>query len=620
MRFGYLVLATVGLAGASCMDATGPQASKPGGQPGATQVTAVSPTSLAGSAGFVLSDSVRVKVVDAAGAALPGQSVSFAVTGGGGSVSPTTVTTNIAGVAATQWTLGPTPGINTLSATSGSSSVSLTATGADGIGGTIVKVSGGTTDSLPAGCAINEPFVVQVKDNAGNPAAGATVGFLVTQGDGTVSASTVKTGSDGQASIHFRVGFTGGVNQVRAVLETSAKPYVEFSARSAPAAPNGFSVLGNRIYDPGTCSPTLFHGAARPSLEWWYGGDTAFHNVAAQLQLLKGWGGNILRLPLTQTFWLPGNTYYTTLNGGTDPSVEYRARVMSTVRAARALGLAVIIDLHATDRGQAQYDTVPDIHPMPDRSRSVPFWTDVATTFKDDGGIIFELYNEPHPLETDWVPGSPNEASWQLWLNGGPISAAPDYPGDDVNLRKRTAYTAAGMQELYNTVRAAGARNLVLIDGNHWGYNLAGVLTHRVKGYNIVYGTHPYDWGDKQPTANTAGSVGFDAEFGELAKTDPVMISEFGSYRGAEFASAGCRAMLPNTLGLGYNKAVMDYADAHQLSWVAWRFWTPPNVGAGYTQAQRDFDLCDTSSLLTDWSGTPSPSGVLVQQRLGSYR
>ena len=620
MRYGLFALATAAFAATGCMDATGPQAKYPPVTPGAPRVTAVSPTSLAGSAGFALGDSVRVKVVDDAGTALANQSVAFAVTAGGGSVSPATVSTNAAGVAATQWTLGATPGANTLTATSGSSAITLTATGADGIGGTIVKVSGGSTDSLPAGCAIREPFVVQVKDNAGNPAAGATVSFQVTQGDGTMDATTVKTGADGQASIHFRVGYTGGGNVVRAVLEIAAKPFVEFSARSAPAAPNGFSVIGNRIYDPGTCAPTLFHGAARPSLEWWYGGDTAFHNVGAQLQLLKSWGGNILRLPVSQTFWLPGNTYYTTLNGGTDPYVAYRQRVIATVQAARALGLVVIIDLHATDRGQAQYDTVPDIHPMPDRSRSIPFWTDVANTFKGDGGIIFELYNEPHPLENDWVAGSSNDASWNIWLNGGQIAAAPDYPGDNVNLRKRTAYVAAGMQELYNAVRAAGARNLVLIDGNHWGYNLAGVLSHRVQGYNIIYGTHPYDWGDKQPTANAAGSVGFDAEFGALAKTDPVMISEFGSYRGTEFTSPGCQQLLPNTLGLGYNKAVMDYADANQLSWVAWRFWSPPNVDASYSQAQRDFDLCDTSSLLTNWSGTPSPSGVLVQQRLASYR
>jgi hypothetical protein len=613
MRARLLPLAMLALL-AGCMDATGPQANN------SEQIKSLTSDQQSGGVGFALPEPVRVQVLDALGKELPGAVVSFTVTEGGGSVSPAQATTNSAGVAEARWTLGPTPGSNTLKVSYGDKSVTLHATGSDGLGTTILRVSGGTTDSLPAGCTLGDPLVVKVLDAASKPIAGAVVGFEVAGGDGTVTPATVTTGADGLATTRWRLGFTGGANLVRAVLRTSAKPSVDFTARSHPAAPNGYSIMGNKIYDPGTCQPILFHGAARPSLEWWYGGDEQFVNIGAQLQLLRSWGANILRLPISQTFWLPGNNYYTGLNGGTDPSTAYQQRVIATVRSARALGLAVIVDLHASDRGLAQYDTIPDIHPMPDRNNSVPFWRDVANTFKDDGGVIFELYNEPHPLEIDWVAGSPNEPSWKIWLNGGPIAAAPDYPGDEVNTRKRVAYTAVGMQDLYNAVRSTGAKNLVLIDGNHWGYNLAGVLTHRVQGYNIVYGTHPYDWGDKQPTANSAGSVGFDAEFGELAKTDPVMISEFGSYRSTEFTSPRCKEMLPNTMGLGYNKAVMDYADAHQMSWVAWRFWSPPPVQAGvYTQEQRDFDLCDTSSLLMDWNGTPSPSGALVKARLATY-
>jgi Endoglucanase len=592
------------------MDAVGPQARDSG------QLKSLTPDTLTGGVGIALSQPVRVQVLDALGQPMAGATVSFAVTGGGGSVSPSQAATDSSGVAETHWTLGPAAGVNTLTISSGDKSVTLHATGTEGLGTTILRISGGTTDSLPAGCALAAPVVTKVLDANNQPIAGAVVDF---SGDGSVDPASVTTGADGLATTHWRVGYAGGTNQLTATLRTAAHPSVAFTARSHPAAPNGFSVMGNKIYDPNSCQPLLFHGAARPSLEWWYGGDDEFVNVNAQLALLKGWGANVLRLPISQTFWLPGNTYYTGLNGGTDYSAAYQARVINAVKAARALGLAVIIDLHATDRGLAQYDTVPDIHPMPDRNNSVPFWRDVANTFKDDGGVIFELYNEPHPLELDWAAGSPNDASWNIWLNGGQIAAAPDYPGDDVNTRKRVAYTAVGMQDLYNAVRGTGARNLVLIDGNHWGYNLAGVPTHRVKGYNIIYGTHPYDWGDKQPTANNAGSVGFDVEFGDLAKTDAVMISEFGSYRGTEFTSAKCREMLPNTLGLGYNKAVMDYADAHQMSWVGWRFWTPPAVGPGYTQDQRDFDICDTSSLLMDWNGTPSPSGALVKARLATY-
>ena len=34
---------------------------------------------------------------------------------------------------------------------------------------------------------------------------------------------------------------------------------------------------------------------------------------------------------------------------------------------------------------------------MPDADHAVDFWTDVATTFANDDGVVFELYNEPFP-------------------------------------------------------------------------------------------------------------------------------------------------------------------------------------------------------------------------------
>jgi len=60
-----------------------------------------------------------VRVLDAAGNPIIGASVTFAVTSGGGSLTdPTTATTNASGVAQVGgWTLGTTPGTNTISAT-----------------------------------------------------------------------------------------------------------------------------------------------------------------------------------------------------------------------------------------------------------------------------------------------------------------------------------------------------------------------------------------------------------------------------------------------------------------------------------------------------------------------
>lgn len=600
MHLRTLVLVAAMLAAAGCMESTGPQADNGGrNEP---QITAVSPTTLSGEAGFALAEPVRVKVTDGAGAPMANETVNFEVTGGGGSVNPATATTDATGIASTVWLLGPTPGSNTLRASRGTSTVSLTAIGADGLGAAIVRVSGGTADSLPAGCAINEPLVVKVLDQAGSPVSGATVSFEVTSGDGTVSTPVVKTGADGMTSTKLRVGFQGGANVVRAVLRTVARPSVEFVARSAPAAPNGYSVLGNKIYDPNTCAPILFHGAARPGLQWWYNADDEFAQFQQQAATLKSWGANLIRIPVSQTYWVPGTFWNWE---ATQAGINYKQKVIDAVKVARALGLAVIVDLHSSDRGIANYGGVvgtgrtdalpPDIFKMPDRNHSIPFWRDVATTFKDDGGVIFELYNEPHPREDVWTDGQLDPLAWELWRNGGVVEAGKDYPCDECPVLP--AYNAAGMQELYEVVRATGAKNLVLVSGVHWGFSLQGVPQYRLNGYNIIYATHPYDWPDKQPEQ-------FDKEFGFLTATDPVMIAEFGSY---------------NCNRLSYNRAVMDYADAKGMSWVAWAFWTPPPI-PGQTSAQRQAQLCERSALLADWNLTPSASGQLVKDRLATYR
>ncbi|MFN9254691.1 MAG: cohesin domain-containing protein [Gemmatimonas sp.] len=80
-------------------------------------------------AGAVLGDSMRVRVVDANGRGVAGVAVVFAISGGGGSVSPAIANSTSDGSAATRWVSGPTAAINTLVVSSGSlTPVSFTAT------------------------------------------------------------------------------------------------------------------------------------------------------------------------------------------------------------------------------------------------------------------------------------------------------------------------------------------------------------------------------------------------------------------------------------------------------------------------------------------------------------
>jgi len=89
------------------------------GEPSAPIVLSISPVgSLPQTiAGAAVGDSIRVRVTDASGNPAAGVAVAFSVTAGGGSVTPSTATTDAQGRAAARFITGTTVGANTATAT-----------------------------------------------------------------------------------------------------------------------------------------------------------------------------------------------------------------------------------------------------------------------------------------------------------------------------------------------------------------------------------------------------------------------------------------------------------------------------------------------------------------------
>ncbi len=124
----------------------------------------------------------------------------------------------------------------------------------------------------------------------------------------------------------------------------------------------GFHVIGNQLYDPNN-QPSLLRGFARPSLEWLVNGE----NLSLQdYQLMKSWGANVVRLSLNQCFWLPGSKGYDS---------TYKSIVDTQVNNIRSLNMAVILDLHWSDKGSSSNDCGQQV--MAD-SNSITFWQDVS--------------------------------------------------------------------------------------------------------------------------------------------------------------------------------------------------------------------------------------------------
>jgi len=109
--------------------ACGKSSTGPSGPPPNANVVAILGDHQAGLVGYGVNVRPAVKVTDSTGTPVAGATVTFAVTGGGGSVTGGTQTTNASGVAQVgKWTLGGSAGINSLAATASGAGISTAPT------------------------------------------------------------------------------------------------------------------------------------------------------------------------------------------------------------------------------------------------------------------------------------------------------------------------------------------------------------------------------------------------------------------------------------------------------------------------------------------------------------
>ncbi|HVY11135.1 MAG TPA: cellulase family glycosylhydrolase [Mycobacteriales bacterium] len=274
---------------------------------------------------------------------------------------------------------------------------------------------------------------------------------------------------------------------------------------------------GNQILD-GDGRPLILRGLQRFGLE---GGTKNPLPTQAEIQQLSLWGANEVRISLGEQKWLAGSCHY---------EKDYPQVVDKVVRWVTDRGMVALINLHFATVGRCG---TPTLTPMADSPGSLTFWQEVATRYQDNPLVAFDLFNEPYVHQG-------------TWLQGGSY----DVDGQTV--------AAAGMQQLYDTVRGTGATNLVVISGLKYA---AAPPTEFVAGSDIAYGVHAYTCSTEPPPGCTTPDPlepsqildGWDS----LAKTYPVIVSEFG---------------WPNGDAGTYNAHVISYAADHHWGWsgFAW--------------------------------------------------
>ncbi len=343
---------------------------------------------------------------------------------------------------------------------------------------------------------------------------------------------------------------------------------IVLACSAAMAMPTELKVEGTKIVNSEGEAVTL-RGVNAAGLEWTSDGEG--HIVETVRVAIDDWKVNIVRLPLSQDRWF-GKTAEQN-----DEGKSYRKLVKEIVELCSSKGCYIILDLHWSDAGI--WGENIGQHSMPDKN-SVLFWKDIAAVYANNPAVLFDLYNEPHHV------------SWDVWLKGGTITDRPNRPGQTA-----TTYEAAGMQELLDTVRATGAKNVVIAGGLDWAYDMSGFLEGRQlkdpKGNGVIYANHVYD--NKRESVFT-----WIASMEEASAKLPILIGEFGGSGGPQRRVGLWNSSPANAMGDDWLLHVLQAIADHNWSFTAWDLH--PSAGP---------------TLISDWEYTPTPDfGVFVKQLL----
>ncbi|NYJ05840.1 glycoside hydrolase family 5 protein [Petropleomorpha daqingensis] len=262
----------------------------------------------------------------------------------------------------------------------------------------------------------------------------------------------------------------------------------------------------------------------------------------AVVERMSRWrGANTVRVPLNEQCWLglgvhPGF-------GGT----AYQRAIEGYVQLLRRHGFVVVLDLHRSAPADGRS---LEQEQMPDRDHSPEFWRQVATSFRGDTGVVFDLFNEPWPFgEAD------SRRAWECWRDGG-CTLTSQNTGQP--------YTAAGMDELIAAVRSTGATNVLAVGGIHWAEVLDRWLEYRPRDPmdQLVASFHGYAF-----NRICADVRCYDDVLAGLADRVPLYAGEIGA-DGAVVAGETCR---PDAVGRrGFSERLLSWLDRHAASWTVW--------------------------------------------------
>jgi hypothetical protein len=364
----------------------------------------------------------------------------------------------------------------------------------------------------------------------------------------------------------------------------------------AAGAPLSISVSGNQFVN-GAGQPIRLLGVNHASFEYACDEGYAYddgHMTDADAAAIASWNANAVRVPLNEDCWLGINGDPSNSQAPSPPLTQagYQQAVKDYVANLHAHGLYAILDLHWSAPGAHKADGQ---QPMPD-DHSAAFWTSVATAFKNDPAVVFDVFNEPFsPADPRSGDDPAHPVSWDCWAGGG--CPVPRYSGTAT--RTADAYTAVGMQALVTAIRDTGAKEPVLVGGLDYANDLTQWVAHAPNDpvNQEAASFHNY-------MGKTCDNVScWNSQIAPVAANVPVVTGEFDE---DNYTEPQCANHTPSTFDQDY----MTWADQHGVGYLAWGWWV-------LSQQEKDDAGCSAFYLLDDYNGTPAvPNGTALHDHL----
>lgn len=340
----------------------------------------------------------------------------------------------------------------------------------------------------------------------------------------------------------------------------------EQPADSTSPGPFAVRVSGSQLVD-GSGSTVVLRGVNRSGTEYaCIDGWGVFDGPAdqASIDAMKAWGVNAVRVPLNSACWLDLKDQFVNYNPAY-AGKAYRDAVEDYVGLLAANGIYAILDLQWTGCGEAKCPA-NSLKPMPDRAYATKFWESVAGRFRKNRSVLFDLFNEPHGVD------------WSCWQTGGCTVLAGDHK-----------YTAEGMQQMVDAVRATGAETQpILLGGLQYSNDMTGWSSHLPTdpSDSLVASIHLYNSNYPCPGSAGTATAAIDCftsrdqnSLQDLAKEHPVVFGELGQDR----------------CGTDFVGPMLNWIGEQGYSVLGWAWNTA--------------DCASFPALITDYDGTPTAFG-----------